>query len=87
MFVRFDIELDSLLESSWTVFILLISPDDLIRKNENEWKLNFSKSELNDEELIYSMIEFPKLMQRPIVVIGNKGVVARPVSLIEGLLE
>ncbi|CAI8382578.1 MAG: Arsenate reductase [Owenweeksia sp. TMED14] len=74
-------QLDNLIQ------LLDISPDDLIRKNENEWKLNFSKSELNDEELIYSMIEFPKLMQRPIVVIGNKGVVARPVSLIEGLLE
>jgi arsenate reductase (glutaredoxin) len=41
---------------------------------------------LEDEELIYAMIEYPKLMQRPIVVIGGKGLIARPVEVIATLL-
>jgi|TARA_B110000444_G_scaffold244392_1_gene263818 arsenate reductase len=67
--------------------LLQVSPIDIIRKNENDWKSNFAESELQDEELIYAILEYPKLMQRPIVVIGNRGVVARPISLIENLLK
>jgi arsenate reductase len=33
------------------------------------------------------MIEFPKLMERPIVVKGNKAVVARPTEKINELLD
>ena len=67
--------------------ILNISPDDVIRKNEKDWKENFASRELNDEELIYSILEFPKLLQRPIVIIGDSGVIARPANLIDNLLK
>ena len=63
-----------------------IEPQDLIRTNEAEWKAEFKGSDLGDEELIYAMIEYPKLMQRPIVVIGDRAVVARPADTIESLL-
>ena len=63
-----------------------VEPKALIRTNEAEWKSEFKGSELGDEELIYAMIEYPKLMQRPIVVIGDRAVVARPADAIEGLL-
>ena len=74
-------DLDNLLR------ILNISPDDVIRKNEKDWKENFASRELNDEELIYSILEFPKLLQRPIVIIGDSGVIARPANLIDNLLK
>ena len=44
-------------------------------------------NELQDEELIYAILEYPKLMQRPIVIIGDKGIIARPISLIDNLLK
>ena len=69
-------ELDSVLQ------VLNVDPMDVIRTNEPEWKEHFAGSELEDEELIYAMIEYPKLMQRPIVVIGDKAVVARPADRI-----
>lgn len=59
---------------------------ELIRKNEAEWKAEFKDKELDDDELILAMIEYPKLMQRPIVMNGDKAVVARPATEIDQLL-
>ncbi len=59
---------------------------ELVRTNEAEWKENFADKELDDDELIFAMIEFPKLMQRPIVVNGEKAVVARPTEKIDEVL-
>lgn len=61
-------------------------PEELIRKNEAIWKEEFKDKELDDDELTLAMIEHPKLMQRPIVVNGDKAVVARPAEEIDKLL-
>lgn len=63
-----------------------IDAEDLIRKNEAEWKDNFQDLELTEEEYILAMIEYPKLMQRPIVLKGEKAVIGRPKEEIDKLL-
>lgn len=65
---------------------LNISPEELIRKNEPIWKSEFKGKQLSDKALIKAMIEFPKLIERPIVVKGNKAVIGRPVEKIKDLL-
>jgi arsenate reductase len=55
-----------------------ISPLQLIRKGEAIWKENFKGKELSDDELIKAMITHPKLIERPIVVKGQKAVLGRP---------
>ena len=55
-----------------------ISPLQLIRKGEAVWKENFKGKELSDDELIKAMIAHPKLIERPIVVKGQKAVLGRP---------
>ncbi len=72
-------ELDTLLQR------LDMDPMDLVRKQEPEWKEHFATNELEDEEVIYAMIEYPKLMQRPIVAYGDRVIVARPVEALEEL--
>ena len=57
---------------------------DLVRKNESVWKEEFRDLELGEDEIILAMIENPRLMERPIIVNGDKAVVARPA---EKLLE
>ena len=57
---------------------------DLVRKNESVWKEEYKTLELDEDEIILAMIENPKLMERPIVVNGDKAVVACPA---EKLLE
>lgn len=55
-----------------------ISPMQLIRKGEKDWKENYKGKELSDEQLIEAMIAHPKLIERPIVVKDNKAVLGRP---------
>ena len=57
---------------------------DLVRNNESVWKEEYKTLELDEDEIILAMIEHPKLMERPIVVNGDRAVVARPA---EKLLE
>ncbi|MDA7804566.1 arsenate reductase (glutaredoxin) [Schleiferiaceae bacterium] len=51
---------------------------DLVRKNESVWKEEYRDLELGEDEIILAMIENPRLMERPIIVNGDKAVVARP---------
>ena len=56
-----------------------ISPRDLLRAGESAYKENNLKdSNISDEEIINLMIEYPKLIERPIYVKGNKAIVGRP---------
>ena len=48
----------------------------------NFWKDNYKGKDLLDSEIIKAMIENPKLIERPIVVNGNKAVIGRPPSTI-----
>ncbi|WP_430812518.1 MULTISPECIES: arsenate reductase (glutaredoxin) [unclassified Carboxylicivirga] len=63
-----------------------ISAHDLIRKNEEVYKTEFADKELSEEEWILAMLEYPQLIERPIVVNGNKAVIGRPTELIESIL-
>ena len=45
---------------------------DLVRKNESVWKEEYKTLELDEDEVILAMIEHPKLMERPIVMNGDR---------------
>jgi arsenate reductase len=88
-----DFEIVKYLEDSFTVETLSITikelgikPIDLIRKNEAIWKSDFKGKELSDAEIIQAMVDFPKLIERPIIVNNGKAVVARPTEKIEEVL-
>lgn len=51
---------------------------DIIRKDELLYKEKFKGKDFSDDEWIIILIENPKLIQRPIVVRGNKAVIGRP---------
>lgn len=62
--------------------VLGIRPIELIRKNEAVWKSEFKEKNLSDNELITAMVDYPKLIERPIVINGNKAVIGRPTERI-----
>ena len=56
-----------------------LNPRDIIRKGEEEYKLlNLKDQSLTENELITYMAENPKLIERPIVIKGDKAVIGRP---------
>lgn len=59
---------------------------DLVRKNEAIWKEQFKGKELSEDEIIKAMSDYPKLIERPIVVKDNKAVIGRPAEKIKSLL-
>ncbi|MBZ9786058.1 arsenate reductase (glutaredoxin) [Psychroflexus sp. CAK57W] len=65
---------------------LKISPIDLVRTQEKIWKENFKGKTLSDSDLINALHEYPKLIERPIVVNENKAVIGRPPENIKGIL-
>ena len=65
---------------------LSINPIELIRKNETIWKENFKGKEVTDSEIIQSMVDYPILMERPIVVYNDKAIIARPLEKIKEII-
>lgn len=79
---------DELTKAQLTELInkLGIAPIELVRKNEQVWKDEYKGKELTDDEVINAMVVNPKLIERPIVVNGNKAVVARPAATLKEIL-
>ena len=58
---------------------LELNPRDILRKGEDAYKeLNLKNDKLTNKDLINIMIENPKLIERPIVIRGDKAVIGRP---------
>jgi arsenate reductase len=55
-----------------------MNAEDILRKGEDIYKQNFKGKTFSNEEWIKIMIENPKLIERPIVIKGNKAVLGRP---------
>lgn len=63
-----------------------VSPQELVRQNEAVWKSNYKGKTLSNHDLVQAMIDHPKLIERPIVVQGNKAVIGRPTEKILEIL-
>lgn len=56
-------------------------PWDVLRRNEPDFKLAGIDNESSDKEVIAAMVKYPSIIQRPIVEVGDKAVLARPIEL------
>ena len=57
-----------------------LTPQVAIRTNEEAYRKYVAGRSLSDEQLVQVMAEHPELIQRPIVVRGDKAVLVRPVE-------
>lgn len=73
-------EISSLLQK------LNMKPEQLIRQGEAIYKKNYKGKQLTDQELIEAMVAHPVLIERPIVVKGDKAVLGRPPENVQELL-
>lgn len=64
-----------------------IGPAQLIRTGEDIYKeLDLKNRDLSDDELIDIMASNPKLIERPIVITGNKAAIGRPPETVLDIL-
>ncbi len=65
-------ELDSILKK------LKMEPEELVRKKEDLYKEKFAGKNLSRTKWLKILHENPILIERPIVVLGDRAIVARP---------
>jgi arsenate reductase len=59
--------------------LLGLEPRDLMRKFETPYKENnLDNPDLSREQLVQAMIDNPILIERPIIINGNKATIGRP---------
>ncbi len=67
--------------------MLGMEPRDLIRRKEKEYKeLGLADPDLSRQQLIRSMVEHPRLIERPVAISGDRAVLGRPTERVLELL-
>ena len=83
-YLKYPLDEKSLLSLSK---MLSLRPKKFVLTTESVFKkLSLRENLENDEVLFKAMAEYPKLIQRPIVVIGNKAILGRPPEKVLELL-
>lgn len=65
---------------------LKLKPIEWVRTEEKIWKEQYKGKNLSDEEILEAMEMHPQLIQRPVIINGDKAVIGRPTEKIEELL-
>ena len=64
------------------------APSEFVRKNEADFKNNDLAKQLDDDhKMAEAIAKFPKIMERPIAVKGDKAVIGRPPENVLSLLN
>lgn len=66
---------------------LKLKPIDLIRQKEKIWIENYKNQEMTDEAIIQAMVNYPILIERPIIIKGNEAIIARDMDKIEAFFS
>ncbi len=67
--------------------MLDIAPRELMRTKEDIYKELNLQNELDDDALIRAMAKHPKLIERPIIIKGDRAIIGRPVEKIAEFLK
>ena len=57
-----------------------LRPFDVLRRAEPEFKLAGIDKDSSDKDVVAAMVRFPSIIQRPIVEVGDRAVLARPIE-------
>jgi arsenate reductase len=57
-----------------------IKPIDLVRQKEELWKTKYQDKKMAPAQILRALAKHPILIERPIVINGEKAVIARPIE-------
>ena len=63
-----------------------IQPIDLVRKKEKIWIEKYKNQQLSSDEIVAILIQNPILIERPIIINGNKAVIGRPKEVVATII-
>ena len=66
---------------------LKIKPIELVRKKEPIWIEKYNGKTLTDTQIIKALATYPILIQRPIVIDGDKAIIGREIDKLESFLK
>ena len=65
-----------------------LKPKEFIRKGESDFKEQKLSDKLEDSDALFKAMEsYPKIIERPIAVMGNRAVIGRPPEKVLSLIE
>ena len=64
-----------------------IRPEALVRKGEETYKARYAGKSLTDSEWIEALVRDPILIERPIVVAGDRAAIGRPPQSVLAILD
>lgn len=64
-----------------------LKPSQVARKGERLYKEEIQGRDLSEDEMITALVDHPILIERPIVVSGDKAVIGRPPEKVQELLD
>lgn len=68
------------------LIMLDMKPFDIVRKNEFTYQEKFVGQHFTDEQWVDILLQYPELIERPIVVQNNKAIIARPAERVLDLM-
>jgi len=76
----------TIIELTQIITKLGIEPIELVRNKEKIWIEEFKNKPLLSNEIIEILVKNPILIERPIVINGEKAVIARPIEKAIGII-
>jgi arsenate reductase (glutaredoxin) len=64
-----------------------LEPEQLVRKGEEIYKTQYAGKKLTRAQWIEAMVRHPILIERPIIVLGDRAVIGRPPENVRALFE
>ena len=64
-----------------------VEPEVLVRKGEEIYKTEYKGKALTYDQWIEAFVKHPVLIERPIIIKGDKAVIGRPIENIDTLLD